>query len=270
MIYDPDIRAVDQFGERLEQAIRKPMRRSKARYLAAGAGLTVVVATPALALSGGFDFGGDVPRAGEPGGPPRVLTTADPSASVEVISILNRPGGIDALRKRLAPSGLKVKVEGRPVAAGAVGRIFGVQFPHDARFDANHRLVVEPDSKGTLIVTVGQAAQAGQQVGTSGLSLYEVLPQVRDAVRRDDPRGSLERLRAMGFDVALKLVIDNPDAGVGGERAATGAKTIQDPPPDTVVLSVLNANGSNTATRQTRALTMELAPADSNVARSEP
>lgn len=248
-------------------ARRRPSGRPRGRTVGAVAAVAVLVAAPAWAVTGGFDFGGDVPAAGEPGGAP-LPVTAPSSQTVQVISILDGPGGVDALRRRLAASKMKVRVEGRPVAPAAVGRIFGVQFPHSARFDQAHRLVVTPNSRGTVIVTVGQPAGEGEEPSTAGLSLYEVLPKVRDAVHRNDPGGTLRRLRALGFGVTVKLIVDNPNAARDG--TATGVKTVKDPPAGTVVLSVLNADGANAATRQTRDLMMEVAPADSKVARSEP
>lgn len=262
------IRALEEFGRQLDGVIPQRPRRLQGRrgVVAAVVAIGVVAAPAVAATTGGFDFGPNTPRPGQPGGPPKVVD--DPAATaLEVISILQRPGGEQELRARLKPYGIRVRVEGRPVAPAAVGRIFGVQFPRKARFDAQHRLVLERGVGGTILVTVGRPPKPGEPAGTAGLSLFEVLPQVESAVRRDDPVGTLERLRGLGFRVAIKLVIDNPDRGA---VAATGVKDVASPPKGTVVLSILNARGGSAATPQTRSLIMEVAPVGAKVARDHP
>lgn len=261
---DKKIGALETFGRQLDSVIPQTRRRQRTRRVAVLAvAATTVVAAPALATSDLFDFGGDVPAAGEPGGPPPVVE-APKDPTLNVIAVVDQPDGVQRLRDRVEPYGLRVRVEGRPVAAAAVGQLFGVQFPRQARFDTKRHLVLEQGSRGTIIVTLGRPAPSGSDVGTAGFSLYEVLPQVQTAVRREDPQASLNRLRDLGFDVTVKLIVDNPDRGA---VAATGVKDVSTPPDGTVVLSMLNANGQNTATADTRELIMEVAPATSSVAR---
>jgi len=261
----PKIRALEEFGRQLEGAIPQQERRQRKRRLtAAVAALATLLAAPALAVTTDlFDFGGEVARPGQPGGPPATVTTGQPR-TVNVLEVLGQPDGQAALRAAVEPYGLRVRVQERPVAPAAVGRLFGVEFPRSARFDAKRHLVLERGSNGTIIVTVGRSAAAGETTSTAGLTLLEVLPQVKDAVRRADPRGTLERLRADGFEVTVKLIVDNPDPGA---VAATGVKTVRVPPQGSVVIGVTNASGQSTATPRTRGLILEVAPADSKVAR---
>lgn len=262
------IRALEEFGRQLEGAIPQRERRQRKRRLtAAVAALATLLAAPALAVTTDlFDFGGDVARPGEPGGPPATVTAGQPK-TVNVLEVLGQPDGQTNLRAAVEPYGLKVRVQERPVAPAAVGRLFGVEFPRSARFDTERHLVLEPGSNGTIIVTVGRAAAAGETSSTAGLTLFEVLPRVKGAVRRADPRGTLERLRADGFEVTVKLVVDNTDPGA---VAATGVKTVRVPSEGSVVLGVTNASGQNTATPKTRGLILEVAPADSKIARENP
>lgn len=264
---EPTIRALEQFGRQLNRVIPELRRRRRTRRVVAlvTAGVTLAAA-PALATSDLFDFGANTPRPGQPGGPPAVVTNPQVK-SLPVLAVLLGPDGVRRLREAVAPYGLRVEVQGRPVAPAAVGRLFGVQFPRRARFTAGGDLVLEKGSRGTIIATLGRPATAGQRVGTAGLSLDEVLPQVGPAVHRDDPKATLARLRALGFTVSVKLVVDNPDRGA---VSATGVKDVTTPPDGTVVLSILNARGQNTATPRTRKLIMEVAPSDSEVARSHP
>ncbi len=267
---DPnDIRALKQLERELERARRRTSqpRRRRPRLALIATSLAAAIAAPALATSEVFDFGGNTPEAGEPGGPPRVVTEArDPT--VNVIATIYEPEGEQLLRDLVEPYGFTVRIERRPVAGDAVGRIFGVQYPRRARFNASEDLVLDRRSSGTIIVSIGRAATPDDaSVGTSGLSLYEVLPRVEAAVSRTDPRATLNRLREMGFAVTVKLVIDNPNRSRG---AKTGVKDVALPPEGTVVLSILNADGSNTATPKTRSLIMEVAPRGSDVVRGHP
>jgi len=265
------IHALEKLGRQLDEVAARRRRRRRPRVLVAAALAGALVTAPALAATGaidlgGFYFGEDTPRAGEPGGPPAIVD--EPNVpTVNVIETLLRPEGARELRERVEPYGLHVRVEGRPVAPAAVGRLLGVQFPREARFDRRRDLVLGKGSRGTIVVSLGVEPRAGERVQTEGLSLYEVLPQVERAVRRDDPRGTLERLQKLGFSIAVKFVIDNPDPAAD---SGTGVKDVTRPPEGTVVLSILNARGENAATPQTRSLVMEVAPADAEVARSHP
>lgn len=263
-----EIGVLEEFGRDPETGVRQvPARPRRGRRILVASALGIVIAVPAIAATGGFDFGGDIPRAGEPGGPPRTVTATKDTRTIAVLETVLGPDGVQALRDAVEPYGLRVKVNERPVADAAVGIVFGVQFPRQARFDQRQRLVLEKGMRGTILLTIGRAARAGERPGTAGLSLYQVLPQVERAVKRADPAGTGRRLEALGFSITWRLVIDNPDRGA---PARTGVKTVSEPPAGTVILSVLNRDGSNSATKDTRALLVEIAPKDSDVARSHP
>jgi len=271
MSSETQIHALEKLGRQLDEVAARRRRRRRPRVLVALAFAGALGTAPALAATGaidltGFDFGADMPRTGEPGGPPAVVEEPNVPTVNVLETLIERPDGVRELRQRVEPYGLRVRVAERPVAPAAVGRLFGVQFPREARFDRQQRLVLERGSRGTIIASIGVEARSGERVQTEGLSLYEVLPQVERVVRRDDPGGTLERLQKLGFSVAVKFVIDNPDRGGSG----TGVKDVALPPEGTVVLSILNADGENAATPQTRSLIMEVAPADAEVARSHP
>lgn len=263
-----NIHALDAFEQQLAGAIVRQQAKRRRGRLAVAAGLAVVaVGTPAAAATGafdlGFDFGDDTPRAGQDGGPPATVT--EPERSINVLEVLGAPDGVRELRSRVSPFGLKVRVEDREVAPRAAGRILGVQFPRRARFDADRHLVLDEDSGGTIIVTIGIPSEDPSV--TDGLSLGEVLPQADAAIDRGDPDLTLRRLRRAGFSVEVKLVIDNPDRGA---PSSTGVKTVAAPPPGTVVLAVTAADPSRSPTPDTRDLILEVAPARSRVARDHP
>ncbi|HEV2815077.1 MAG TPA: hypothetical protein VGW10_17610, partial [Solirubrobacteraceae bacterium] len=236
--------------------------------VAAGLGLA---AAPAVAVvTDGFDFGGgDVPRAGEPGGPPAPVTGVPEERTIHVLEYAQTEKGRAELRRRLAPYGIGLEVETRPVAPAAVGRVFGVQFPRRARFQ-RHRLVLEQGVGGAVRITVGRAARPGEDASTRGLTLFEVLPDVARAVDRKDPAGTGRRLAALGYEVRWKLIVDNPARDDDPAAGPTGWKDVPAPPPGTEILSVLNAGGGNSATPQTRKLLIEVAPLGSEILESHP
>lgn len=269
MTYDPDFPYLDRLGHELHAAAITEARRRRRwwRRLALLGGVGVAVAVPAVAATtGGFDFGGDVRLAGEPGGPPPVVTAPSPGQrAIDVFEVAgNDASGLPKLRAAVAPYGLRVRVRRRPVADAVVGRIFGVEFPREAQFDRRHRLVLERGMAGTIFVTVGVPSA---RPTTRGLTLFQVLPQVERAVDERDPAGTGERLRALGFTIVWKLVVDNPERRRDG-APATGVKTVPPPPPDTQILSVLGPGGANRATKRTRRLMIEVAPRGSEVLRS--
>ncbi len=262
-----NIRALDAFGEQLDGAILRRRKWSRGK-LAAATGLVVVaVGTPAVAATGvvdlGFDFGGNTPRAGQTGGPP--ATVAEPDRSINVLEVLGAPNGVRELRSRVSPYGLKVRVHETEVAPQVAGRILGVQFPRIARFAANGDLVLDKDSGGTIIVQIGKPSP--DPSATGGLTFAEALPEAQAAIDRNDPDLTLRRLRQAGFVVEVKLIIDNPDRGA---QATTGVKTVAKPPPGTVVLAVTGADPDSSPTADTRELVLEVAPAESRVARDHP
>ncbi len=86
---------------------------------------------------------------------------------------------------------------------------------------------------------------------------------------RNDPVTTARRLRALGLDVRFKLIVDNSATRTDPLALPTGSKDVTEPPAGTIVLLVLNADGGTGRTGM-RTVLLELAPKDSEIARSHP
>jgi hypothetical protein len=275
---DPLAFPFDASGEVLSIAYEGPRRRLPARSLGALAVGAIAGVILAIVVRGVVDEDNagrrapaagiatptqTLPRPGEPGGPPAPVIGAP--HTIEVLDYpLHRPEGRAEVRRRLRPYGIRLEVRTKPVAPAAVGRVFGVQFPHRARFDPQHRLVLERGVGGAIVITLGRHARSGEHVDTEGLSLYEALPQVADAVDVNDPAATGRRLAELGFTIHWELVVDDP------ADPPTASSSVSRPPEGTKILSVLNAQGENSATPDTRTLLIEITPRDSEIGQSHP
>jgi len=267
MTDQPRIDALDELGRRFDAALAAAPRRRRGRVAVAVAAAAAALATPAVAVvTDGFDFGRDVPRPGTPGGPPLPVTGRPPERTLDVLALAGSDAGRAELRRRLAAVGIGLRVTAAPVGPSRVGIVLGVQFPRRARFQGR-QLVLERGVGGTVIVAVGAPPRAGQ---TARLTIAEALPEVPAAVDRDDAAGTARRLRALGFTVRVRLVVDNPARATDPLATPTGVKAVADPPPGTVVLQVTNADGGATGRPGMRVLVLEVAPRGSAVASAHP
>lgn len=206
--------------------------------VAAGVALAAALA---LLLAPAIGTGGDAAPTPAPPAPASAGQDA-----VDVLASLLRPGGEDELRRRLAAYGIELRIRERPVSPAAAGRVFGVQFPRRARFDGEHRMILEPGVGGAVRATVGRATRGVD--AAAGLTLLEVDARIgRAAASGADPAVAARALRRLGYSVRLRHVS-------GGH-----ARDVAAPPQDAVVLSVLNAHGGNEPLPGSRELVLELA-----------
>ena len=96
-------------------------------------------------------------------------------------------------------------------------------------------------------------------------SVEESLPEVAAAVDRDNPTATGLALERLGFRLHWVLITDNLDPD--GDRP-THSRNVSAPPPGTEILSVLNEQGGNEATKDTRELMIEIAPIGSEILES--
>jgi len=115
-----------------------------------------------------------------------------------------------------------------------------------------------------LMVFVAAPAIAVSGVLSGDERIEEALPQVARAAALEDPAATGRELRRLGFTVRWQLITDNPERGRSGASPTLG-RDVAAPPPETEILSVLNAEGGNTATAGTRSLLIEVAPAGSAI-----
>jgi len=90
----------------------------------------------------------------------------------------------------------------------------------------------------------------------------DALPEVAAAVDRGDPTATRFALERLGFRVQWVLITDNPDRS--GE-SPTLSRIVSAPPAGTEILAVLNEQGGNEATADTRDLMIEIAPIGSAI-----
>ena len=95
-------------------------------------------------------------------------------------------------------------------------------------------------------------------------SVEDQLPQVAAAVDYDDPAATGRALAREGFRVQWVLITD---AGADAD-SPTRSRHVAAPPSGTEILSVLNQQGGNEVSADTRDLRIEIAPAGSKILQS--
>ena len=146
------------------------------------------------------------------------------------------------LRRQFADAGATLVIDEIPVHDRAVGRVFSVQMSSGAPPAANADPGGVRVAAGERVeVTVGRRARPDERVTTEGLTLFEVFPQVKHAIVRDDAVATGRALRALGFKIRWELIELNPHAGP--DDPPTKGTRIVEPDPGMVVLSVLGPNG---------------------------
>ena len=121
-----------------------------------------------------------------------------------------------------------------------------------------------------LALALGVLALAATPAIASGIlsgpnSVEESLPEVAAAVDRDNPTATGLALERLGFRLHWVLITDNLDSD--GDRP-THSRNVSAPPAGTEILSVLNEQGGNEATKDTRELMIEIAPIGSEILES--
>lgn len=134
----------------------------------------------------------------------------------------------ERLKAVFAEHGAQLQIREVPVAPAAAGRIFEIGIPAGMADSSDHRNI-HLDGGGTVVVTIG-VPEPGMD--TEGLSLYEVFPEIEAAINRDDPVATGRALEQLGFHVEWTQIL----------APGTG-RSVDDPPPGTVVISVLGPEG---------------------------
>jgi len=114
-----------------------------------------------------------------------------------------------------------------------------------------------------LGATPAIAAVSGIFDGTERVE--DALPQVAAVIDRADPTATGLALERLGFRVHWVLIADNPDRD--GEHP-TLSRSVPAPPVGTEILAILNEQGGNEATAETRDLMIEIAPIGSAILES--
>lgn len=242
-MHDRDTPSTPQFCEALEQLLRQRVRqRANARRVRTPVAVALVAAG-ALALPLLTPGRGDDATQAHATG----FRFSD-GRSVAAAAIDNRRE-LDELVREASAAGVEIVVKERPVAPRADGRLFTIAYPDGARLDRKGRLMVESETPSPIVVTVGRGVPGER----AGLTVYEAIPRLCSLVDPSDAPGTARALRDAGFEPVFSLV--HLTGGHGDNRA----ENIEEPPPGTVVISVLGRNGDITdVDPQTRELLVEV------------
>jgi hypothetical protein len=236
----PDVPDTSRFSAELEARLRRrvaqhPHRRPRLikSGLATGAA-TAAVAVLALSVGGGQTDA----RA----------TAFIVNGDVVAMSSLTNPERLENLQRRFARAGGALVVQRRKVAPQSVGQILGVSLPKDAALNDEQQLVVSPDLKGPVVVTLGVPSD---KPTTAGAPIYDTVPDLCELVVPTDAPTTVRNLRRNGFELTIKLI----------RFTATGAEArdVDQAPPGTLVIGVLDQQGRNAGVASdTRKLVVEV------------
>lgn len=228
---DRDVPATPQFSDALEQLlrvrVRKQMQERRVRRRFAGACVVTALAL-ALALL--------APRQGDEG--TQALATGfrfPDGRGVSAASVDDR-AELQQLAGEAAAAGVELVIKERAVAPRADGRLFAIAYPDGAELDGEGRVMIDGELPGPIVVTVGR----GTPGEDAGLPVYESIPQLCSLVDPGDAPRTARALREAGFEPVFTLV--HLTGGHGDNRS----EVVEDPPPGTVVISVLGPNGDMT------------------------
>ena len=168
---------------------------------------------------------------------------------------------IPELRRRLASVGVELEVETTEVPPEEHGTIQSVQWPNDiepADDPPTDRMRVPEGAGGTVVVTVGR-----------GDPSLRVPVEFERAIRTDDPRVLEARLRRLGHEVEWRLIVFHPDRAARDEPR-TSSESVDEPPPGTCVISVLDEDGSRIFGQPPKTIQVEIASPQSAAALKHP
>lgn len=111
----------------------------------------------------------------------------------------------------------------------------------------------------------GRMTTAGGQQRPRPSSVEDSLPEVAAVVDRADPTATGLALERLGFQLHWVLITDNPDPD---SDRPTLARSVTAPPTGTEILAILNEQGGNEVTADTRDLMIEIAPLGSEILES--
>lgn len=150
-------------------------------------------------------------------------------------------------------------------ALDELGRRFEVAVARDQAPSPRGRRTLLAVAAGLVALAATPAVASIVGDFNSHSSIEEAVPRAAAVIDPDDPLATGRELRKLGFDVQWSFVQDNP----GGDSPTT-AREVAAPPPGTEILAVLASDGSSQVTEDTRALLIEVAPADSEIIASHP
>ncbi len=134
------------------------------------------------------------------------------------------------LRRAFARAGVPLVVRSRAVAPRDAGRVYSVSAPDGARFDDEGRLIVAGPSRAPVVLVVGRSGAA--TLNARDLTVYEAIPRLCELVQPHDAPATARALRRAGYRLRLIEV-----------RWRGASRRVAEPPPGTIVFSVLGPSG---------------------------
>lgn len=192
-------------------------RRSIGRRVGA---LAAVAAVAALVLVAGTLWPSST-QDGNPADSAYALVFADGSKlTAREVTRAIAGGETDELQRRLAEYGVTLRIDEKTVHPDADGRFYGWSFHPSGTSQPGENgtgwYIDEDDAGSTLVVSIGR----GEEASTRGLSMWEVFPELCDAIEPEDLASTQANLEALGFTAKWSLLNGHPDdpsyTGEGG------------------------------------------------------
>ena len=217
------------------------------RSIGRKAGALAAVAAVAALVSVGGTLWPSPTRDGNPTDSAYALVFADGSKLTprEVTRAIAR-GESDELLRRLGEYGVTLRIEEKAVHPDADGRFYGWSFHPSGTSQPDEYgsgwYIDETDAGSTLVVSIGR----GEDASTRGLSLYEVFPELCDAIVPEDLAATQANLEALGFTAKWSVLHGHPDdpgyfnpSGTSQPDTGAGATLQAKTPEDGAIYAVL-------------------------------
>lgn len=170
------------------------------------------------------------------------------------------------LRDRLAKFGVRVVVDEVRVHPDLDGTLRGWSFyPADPQHEATQEFdatwtVDQGDTGSTLRIQIGRGAEEGETYTTEGMSVFQIHPELCDAIVFDDFDKTHRNLQQLGFELEWTTLSGNPDHD---DYNSYGASTSNSPPST----GRIYAHGQGTqsteyAADRSKAIWIELVPGE--------
>lgn len=191
--------------------------------------LAAVAAVAALVFVGGTLWPSST-HDGNPADSAYALVFADGSKlTAREVTRAIASGETDELQRRLAEYGVTLRIDEKTVHPDADGRFYGWSFHPSGTSQPGENgtgwYIDEDDAGSTLVVSIGR----GEEASTRGLSLWEVFPELCDAIVPEDLAATQANLEALGFTAKWSLLHDHPDdPGYTSARATLQTETPED------------------------------------------
>lgn len=179
--------------------------------------------------------------------------------------LFDRNGHFIRQRRRAGTRRLELRIREIPVPRASAGWILGAQYPRAARIDRRGRLIVSRELRGAIHIEVTRTVRPGERVSIEGLTIFQTLPALCEAVDVHDPAASGRSLAERGFTIRWTFVRDRPGRP-RRHQGPTVSRRVKSPPEGTEIISISGPGGRYLGVpRTTRKLGIEVSPPGSRL-----